>query len=170
MRNILAVDPGPEKSGWVIIDTETYDPIKSELDKNERLYDWVGVYADSMEAIIVERPICTRMAGTSISETAIVAGYVAGVANKSCPCYYITRPKVKGRIAHRGTDSDVISYLVGRFAEGEPNMGKGTKKAPGFFYGFKADIWQAYALGVVFLDMLMGANKKDIEYLNAHKI
>ena len=29
---------------------------------------------------------------------------------------------------------------------------KGTKKKPGHFYGFSKDIWQAYALGVYWID------------------
>ena len=165
---ILAIDPGPAESGWVVM--EDYKPIQGFKDENDVLSDWVGLWAERLYAIVIERPICTKHAGTSISETAMVAGYMAGIANKSCPVYYITRPKVKGRIAYRGSDSDVISYLVNRFAPGEPNMGKGTKKKPGYFYGFKGDIWQAYALGVVFLDMIKSENKKDVEYLEMHKI
>ena len=44
--------------------------------------------------------------------------------------------------------------LVDRFAHGEPNYGKGTKARPGFFHGFSADVWQAYALAVYAADVL----------------
>ena len=64
------------------------------------------------------------------------------------------RLEVKNHICHNGSakDSNIIQALVDRFAYGEPNRGKGVKASPGFFYGFKSDIWQAMALAVTFID------------------
>ena len=53
-------------------------------------------------------------------------------------------------------DKGVRQALVDRFAYGQPNYGKGTKKEPGWFYGFSADSWSAYAVGVTYLDKLEG--------------
>lgn len=33
------------------------------------------------------------------------------------------------------------------------NHGKGTKANPGWFYGFRADVWQAHALAVYAADL-----------------
>ena len=50
-------------------------------------------------------------------------------------------------------DKDIRIALVDRYAPGQPNYGKGTKKQPGFFYGVAADAWQAIATGVTAFDL-----------------
>jgi hypothetical protein len=91
------------------------------------------------------------------------------------PVYLITRSKVKGKLLGRpsggkSVDAQIIAYLSHKFACDVDNNGKGTKKDPGWFYGFKGDIWQAYALGVAYYDMKTSNNKKDIEYLEGGMI
>lgn len=91
------------------------------------------------------------------------------------PVYLITRAKVKGRLLGRpsggkSVDSQIITYLVNRFSPDGLNSGKGTKSDPGFFYGFKGDIWQAYALGVAYIDMFDEGKSKDLKYLEGGKI
>ena len=44
-------------------------------------------------------------------------------------------------------DSTIRQVLIDRFGN------VGTIKDKGWFYGFKADIWQAYALGVTYYDL-----------------
>jgi hypothetical protein len=52
----------------------------------------------------------------------------------------------------KSKDKDVIQGLVNRFTLDTKGYGKGTKKNPGYFYEFKADIWQAFALAVTYID------------------
>ena len=48
----------------------------------------------------------------------------------------------------KGKDGNVIQALKDRWGD------KGTKKAPGFFYGFASHAWQAFAVGVTFVDQI----------------
>jgi hypothetical protein len=59
-------------------------------------------------------------------------------------------------------DKNITAALVERFAPDTPNKGKGYVKAPGYFYGFKADIWAGFAICVTYVDILEG-NYKIIE-------
>jgi hypothetical protein len=52
----------------------------------------------------------------------------------------------------KANDSTIKQALVDRFASGQKNYGKGTKKAPGFFYGFSKDMWAAMAVAVTYYD------------------
>ena len=68
---------------------------------------------------------------------------------------YVTRKQEKMALCHsmKATDTTIRQALADRFAPGEKNFGKGTKKEPGFFYGFRADIWSAMAIAATYHDL-----------------
>ena len=73
-----------------------------------------------------------------------------------CQVIRVFRKDVKMNLCGqtRAKDSNITAALVDRFSypRHAAKGGKGTKADPGFFFGFKSDIWQAYALGVTWLD------------------
>ena len=52
----------------------------------------------------------------------------------------------------RAKDSNIIQSLCDKYAYGVRNRGKGVKKEPGFFYGFKEDVWDAFALCAYYVE------------------
>lgn len=176
---IIAIDPGNQESGWVVIDETDAHPLAAGKWNNQRLLD---VILDDPTELLDLGDLGTSPArGTSVVQLVIemVASYgmpVGAEVFDTCvwigrftqawedtidmPVAFIKRPDVK--LHHTGwrgsKDSNVTAAMVERFAPGQRNHGKGTKAQPGFFHGFRADIWQAYALGVCFWDQQQGAS------------
>jgi len=158
MERIVAIDPGTTRSGVVVIDELTYRPLKVGKFENEIVVDEIEDLLPANKAVIEMVPSYgTGMAaGKDIYETCIWIGRF--IEQLSCCCdivQLLQRNVVKMHLcgSPRAKDPNITQALVDRFAPGETNYGKGTKKAPGFFYGFSADMWQAYALAVTYLDM-----------------
>ena len=161
-RVVLAVDPGNVESGWIIISGDTYAPLlfeksptrdlitvmrsraaRREIDISEVVVEQIGHYGTGMSA------------GATVFDTCRVIGRVEQVADDAgLPVTLIKRATVKAHICGSASakDGNVAQALADRFAPGRPNKGKGTKDTPGWFYGFAGDVWQAYALGVAYLD------------------
>jgi hypothetical protein len=154
--NLLAIDPGNVESAYVIIEPSTRRPVEFGKVPNdeilERLVDFFGnAYIEMIGHYGTGMP-----AGKTVFDTCVWIGrfmeahaqVVGGLPD------LILRPTVKAHIcgSAKAKDPNVIQALVDRFAPGQPNKGKGIKAAPGWFYGFAADVWQAYALAVYVAD------------------
>ena len=146
---ILAIDPGPIQSACVAWDGETVG-IFGKQDNAAVLSLLNNCYHDHL---VVEMVACYGMAvGKDVFETAYWIGRFCQASNTSYDRVY--RMDVKMHLCHsaRAKDSNITQALIDRFAYGVRNKGKGVKADKGFFYGFKADIWQAFALAVTWWD------------------
>lgn len=164
--SILAIDPGNIASGWALIDAGTRDPLDHGKDDNDELRRMIlaGSERVSADLVVIEMVghYGTGMAaGKTVFDTCLWIGRFAEAVRGNWWPYteptLVLRPTIKTH--HCGNpkakDSNIRQALIDRFAPDAPNGGKGTKASPGWFYGFAADIWQAYALAVYAADELV---------------
>jgi hypothetical protein len=157
MERVIAIDPGPTHSGACVIGN-FYRPIISGKWVNEELVVKVGPYIEGSNIVIemVSHYGTGMPAGASVFDTCVWIGrYIELFLQYNVTVETLPRSTVKLHLCGnvRAKDSNIKQALVDRFAPYERNHGKGTKAEPGFFYGFSSDMWQAFALGVTYLDM-----------------
>ena len=152
---ILAIDPGDVESGYCLM--EGYKPIHFEKAKNEDILDWIGAHGEQLDVVAIEMVASYGMAvGKNIFDTCVWVGrfWQKALESGSPRVYQIYRMEEKMMICHdsRAKDTNIRQALIDRFAEFDKTNGKGTKDHPDWFYGFKKDVWMAYAVGVTFID------------------
>lgn len=165
---ILAIDPGNEQSGVVLIRERDLKPLIAEKITNEELLDNLLMdryerfeEAECISHVAIEMIASYGMAvGQSVFETCVWIGrFIQALEdnyyNDSLKFIYRKDEKMNLCNNMKAKDSNIVQALIDRFAPNTPNKGKGTKKEPGWFYGFKKDIWQAYAVGVTYYDMYL---------------
>lgn len=156
---ILAIDPGNTASGYAVIDSTTYEPDAFGKKENYTFHEMIsqGQFAN-VDRVAIEMVASYGMAvGKEVFETCVWIGRFEEVfrCGIRVPVDLIYRKDVKLHLCHttKAKDSNITQALVDRFASGVGNHGKGTVAEPGWFHGFKADIWQAYALAVYAADV-----------------
>lgn len=168
MTRLLAIDPGSTESGWVIIDTVTRRPLARGKTSNDVLLDVIAVRLDltlfgghDPDEMVIEMIASYGMAvGAEVFQTCVWIGRFLEAARlhdfRRPVADLVVRRAIKLHHCHsaKAKDANIAQALVDRFAPGQPNRGKGTKNQPGWFHGFAADIWQAYALAVYAADLI----------------
>lgn len=166
---LIAIDPGTYESGICLVRTSDAKPLWAGKFRNENLFwrlatEGLGLISwktqwESCSAVI-ERISNPAQANSEVFLTCEWIGRfdekfrVAGV-----PVSFVFRHQEYRHLCsntYGRNDKGIKAALVERFAYGKPNFGKGTKKDPGWFYGFSADVWNAYAVAVTFMDMEAG--------------
>jgi len=164
MSKLLAIDPGNMFTGYVILD-DNFKPLQFGKVKNDEMLVILERYLGSGNTKVVVEMVASYMmnVGRTVFDTCIFIGRLQQLCETAykeygCDSEYMTieRRYVKLNLTGHVTasDADISRALVDRFSyDNLRNHGKGTKKEPGFFYGFSADMWAAFALGVTQLDI-----------------
>jgi hypothetical protein len=153
----MAVDPGPTQSAYAIIRGTDCRPLAVGKVPNHDLLTDIAAWADRRCAIEMVSNYGVQPSADLLQTCVWIGRFVERCYRREyIEPTLVLRPNVKlHHTGHRQSkDKDVTAALVERFTPGEPKFGKGTKDAPGWFYGFKADVWQAYALAVYISDTI----------------
>lgn len=158
---IFAIDPGNEQSAYVLLNDDLSVVRKDKVENNELLNIINTIFylernndcefKSNIEHVAIEMVASYGMAvGKSVFETCVWIGrfYQAIYEQSYINATLIYRNEEKMYLCGnmRAKDSNIRQSLIDRFGI------VGTKKNPGFFYGFKKDIWQAMAVAVTYHD------------------
>lgn len=152
--NILSLDVGTVESGYCLVDTDTYKPIKFGKISNEDLLKIVK--EEEYEILVYEE---FQSYGMPVGQTTIASitwngRYIQSALDRNKRAEPIYRREEKMCLCGtmKAKDSNIRQALIDRFAQFDFKNGKGTKSNKDWLYGFKADVYSAYAIAVVFLD------------------
>lgn len=161
---IIGIDPGNKESAFCLIAANNLHPIYFAKEKNEEM--WKSVFNsaqtvgwDNVDFAVEMIASYGMPVGREVFETCLWIGRMMDrIEGTGKTCALIYRKDEKMAICHspKANDATIRQALIDRFAYGVPNKGKGTKKNPGWFYGFRADIWQAYAIAVTYYELKSG--------------
>ena len=124
-RKILAIDPGNEYSGYVLIGAEDMRPLEKGKVINKEVIERVQK-ADFDELVIEMVASYGMPVGRSVFETCVHIGRLMQAASSvSIPTARLYRQDVKLNICHsnRATDATITQALIDRFAPYTPNRG-----------------------------------------------
>lgn len=162
MGTILAIDPGNIKSGYVVVEHDEKEICRVlDAGKVDNL-DIFGLLRGNLSPggvdVAIEMVAGMGMpVGQEVFDTCFWIGRFWEVASlssgvKALKKIYRREEKLDLCGSLSAKDANIRQALVDRYAPGQPNFGKGTKKDPGFFYGFSADMWAAMAVATTYFD------------------
>lgn len=151
---ILAIDPGNIESAYALVEADGPNIRILQADKvpNEEMLSVVRTsFADVM---VLEMVACYGMpVGREVFDTCVWIGrfWQADEYNR---VELIYRREEKLNLCRNAAakDANIMRALIDRFATNDLRSGKGTKKNPDYFYGFRKDMWAAFAVAVTWID------------------
>lgn len=153
---LLAIDPGTQQSGYVILEGDKI--LASGVELNTTLLEAIQKRTQQFslpETLAIENIVSYgNTVGNTTFKTCIWIGrfYQAWLdyPHPAESVVLIDRITIKKHLCpkQRANDSTIIKALTERFGE------KGTKTNPGPTYGLKSHAWQAFALGIYYHDTL----------------
>lgn len=155
---VFAIDPGNMDSAYCVVDAETLRPLVFGKVPNEELRSYIRDFRfEEEDRAAVEMVASYGMAvGREVFDTCVWIGRFSECLDRKLllPAEKLYRKEEKLHICHdsRAKDANIRRALIDRFARHDLKNGKGTKKKQDWFYGFSADVWAAYAVGLTYIE------------------
>ncbi len=155
VRTILAIDPGPTLSAYVIL--ADGQPTATEKLPNEEVLAIARHWRGS--AIVIEWITVASIAGAEVYQTCRWVGRFEQAS--AVPVVLLPRADVLahffGKRNVKSADSLIRRTVLDRFGGDEA---KGVKAHPGPLYGFHADCWQALGVAIAHAEGAKPTEKK----------
>src|SRR6266481_1319568 len=143
---ILAVDPGPTDSAWVLWSGTNLVAFAKEL--NGTVLARMRQYCGNTAACVIEQVASYGMpVGAEVFDTVYWSGRFAEAYGAE-HVHRVKRLAVKLHLCHdsRAKDGNIRQALLDRFGGKDKAFGK--KASPGPLYGVSGDVWAALALAI----------------------
>ena len=150
---LLAIDPGPVESAWVVYDPERGDLVGFAKVVNDKLLRLLRAISFVIGLVVIEQVVSYGMpVGAEVFETVFWSGRFA----EACQPVHVERlPRLAVKLAlchdSRARDASVRAALLDRY--GGKAQAIGSKAAPGPLRGVTGDVWSALALAVAWSDL-----------------
>ena len=161
---VLAIDEGNEYSGYCVV-LDDFSPAEFGKVTNDELLKHLGDIFEKYKGIslAIEKFESYGMpVGRSVFDSCVWAGrFIQACQEQGIEYEWVSRKEEKLIICGslKANDATIRWALINMFCDHDYRTGKGTKKNPDYFYGFKADVWSAFAIGYVYL------KRKSKEYM-----
>jgi hypothetical protein len=150
---LLAIDPGPEQSAFVLYNVLSYRPHAWAKIPNDEL---LTLLDDTLaESLAIEMIASYGMpVGAEVFETCVWIGRfterwrTSGI-RRCTEVRRVTRIQVKSHLCHsaKANDSNVRAALIDRYGPGKEKA-IGLKAGPGPLYGLTGDCWAALGVAI----------------------
>ena len=152
---IIGIDPGNVHSAYAVYDPEQNKIVEFGKIENEILLEKIRnkeLHQDGDVTVIemIGHYGTGMAAGRTVFDTCIMIGRIIEAYHKhNIKTHTLLRKTIATAVSGspKAKDGNVIQALKDRFGD------RGTKAEPGFFYGVKADVWQAFAVCVAWMDL-----------------
>lgn len=158
MTVVLAIDPGPVESAWIVFDSEASEIRSFAKSGNDWLLDQLRNLSPDVRIVAVEKIESFGMAvGAEIFETVWWSGRFAEAVLRPAigvrGVVQVPRRTVKLHLcgSAKAKDANIRQALIDRFGG---SAAKGTKAKPGPLYGIAKDVWSALAIAVTYTDQM----------------